>query len=92
MESCITTNYEVLLYPKILPLLLCYFYILRYKASKRGVTFGTPCIFLFFECRLILHGVITYIPHLNITSLFPVADHVNLLLKCVSYNLIKLVN
>ena len=37
-------NCEGLLCPNILPLLLCYFHILRYNASKRGVTFGTPCV------------------------------------------------
>ena len=36
---------EGLLHPNILPLLLWYFHILRYNASKRGVTFGTPCIY-----------------------------------------------
>ena len=32
-------NCEGLLYPDILPLLLCYLYILRYNASKRGRDF-----------------------------------------------------
>ena len=32
-------NCEGLLYPNIVPLLLCYFHILRYNASKRGRDF-----------------------------------------------------